>query len=378
MDSQSIQSSQALKQALNALQSGDKHAARAWAQIAAALAPDMEEPWLILAAVAKPHASIAYLERALQLNPHSKTARDGLVWAHQQHALQKSQPVRWMPTSTFVQPGQPARIAPPSQGSRPALKISPKMPTASRIFIPLLLVVLVVSLIAVGGFWPAAVTSVSAAILGDLGSRQDNQILSLLPTGMAKPNDTALPSATSTSPATPSSTPFPPATSDPTPEPTRTTTPTSTATPPPTNTPPPAVVQQAVAQQIPASGKKLIVVSISQQHVYVYQGGVLVYSFVASTGSGNSTRIGTFSILDKIPKAYASTWNFWMPDWMGIYYSGSLEDGFHSLPLLNNGQRLWGNSLGTPVTYGCIVLGIQDSKTLYDWAEIGTTVQIKR
>jgi lipoprotein-anchoring transpeptidase ErfK/SrfK len=137
-------------------------------------------------------------------------------------------------------------------------------------------------------------------------------------------------------------------------------------------------MQPAVNQQIPEGGEKLIVVSISQQHVYAYQGGVLVYSFVASTGSGNSTRTGTFSILDKISKAYGSTWNFWMPDWMGIYYAGGLEDGFHSLPLLNNGQRLWGNSLGTPVTYGCIVLGIQDSKTLYDWAEIGTTVQIKR
>jgi lipoprotein-anchoring transpeptidase ErfK/SrfK len=137
-------------------------------------------------------------------------------------------------------------------------------------------------------------------------------------------------------------------------------------------------VQQAAAPQLPAGGGKLIVVSISQQHVYAYQGSTLVYSFVASTGSGNSTRIGTFSILDKIPKAYGETWDFWMPDWMGIYHVGYLENGFHSLPLLNNGQRLWGDSLGTPVTYGCIVLGIQDSRTLYNWAEIGTTVQINR
>jgi lipoprotein-anchoring transpeptidase ErfK/SrfK len=120
------------------------------------------------------------------------------------------------------------------------------------------------------------------------------------------------------------------------------------------------------------------VVSISQQHAWAYQGGVLVYSFVASTGSGNSTRTGTFSILDKIPRAYASTWGFWMPDWMGIYYAGDLEDGFHSLPLLRDGTRLWGDSIGTPVTYGCVVLGIQDSKTLYNWATVGTTVQIKR
>ncbi|MGD0751828.1 MAG: L,D-transpeptidase family protein [Anaerolineales bacterium] len=373
MASQSIQPSQALNQAINALHRGDKHAARTWAQIAAALAPDMEEPWLILAAVAKPHACIAYLERALEINPESKRARAGLVWAHQQ-----TQPVRRAVPSASAQTGQPTRIASTTQSGQSAFQIPAKARTGSRILVPILLVILVVCLIAVGAFWPVAGTSVSAAILGNPGSSQDSQILSWLPAGMAKPTDTPFPTAISTLIATPSPTPFPPSTSTSTPEPTDPATPTSTATALPTVTPLPTVMQPAAAQEIPEGGEKLIVVSISQQHVYAYQGGVLVYSFVASTGSGNSTRTGTFSILDKIPKAYGSTWNFWMPDWMGIYYAGGLEDGFHSLPLLNNGQRLWGNSLGTPVTYGCIVLGIQDSKTLYDWAEIGTTVQIKR
>ncbi len=56
--------------------------------------------------------------------------------------------------------------------------------------------------------------------------------------------------------------------------------------------------------------------------------------------------------------------------------SGLWKTSFHALPLLDNGQRLWGNEIGTPVTYGCIVLGISDAKTLYDWAEVGMTVQI--
>ena len=49
--------SQALKQAVAALQNGDKHAARYWAQIAVIQVPNMDNPWLILAAVAKPRAS---------------------------------------------------------------------------------------------------------------------------------------------------------------------------------------------------------------------------------------------------------------------------------------------------------------------------------
>jgi lipoprotein-anchoring transpeptidase ErfK/SrfK len=378
MASPSIQPSQALNQAINALQRGDKHAARTWAQIAAALLPDIEEPWLILAAVAKPQASIAYLERALAINPESTRARAGLVWAHQQHALQQTQLTRRVVPSSSATAGQSTPISLTTPSGKPVFQTSPKAPAGRRILIPLILVILAVCLIAVAAFWPVAGSSVSAAILGNPGSSQDNQILSWLPVGLVKPTDTPLPTASPTTIATPSPTPFPPSSSTPTPGPTDTAAPTSTATARPTETPSPTIMQPVAVQQIPQGGQKLIVVSISQQHVYAYQGGVLVYSFVASTGSGNSTRTGTFSILDKIPKAYGSTWNFWMPDWMGIYYAGGLEDGFHSLPLLNNGQRLWGNSLGTPVTYGCIVLGIQDSETLYDWAEIGTTVQIKR
>ena len=85
---------------------------------------------------------------------------------------------------------------------------------------------------------------------------------------------------------------------------------------------------------------------------------------------------GTYHILDKIPDPYGADWNFWMPDWMGIYYVGNLENGFHALPLLANGQRLWGDEIGTPVSYGCVVLGIADAQTLYDWADVGTVVQI--
>ena len=146
----------------------------------------------------------------------------------------------------------------------------------------------------------------SAAILGNPGSAQDSHILSWLPVGLVKPTDTPLPTSTLHSNHYPISNPFSNGYSTPTPVPT------DTANPPALHCLPPLADehasptddQPAAAQQSRAGGKKLIVVSISQQHVYAYQGGTLVYSFVASTGSGNSTRTGTFSILDKIPKAY--------------------------------------------------------------------------
>jgi lipoprotein-anchoring transpeptidase ErfK/SrfK len=121
------------------------------------------------------------------------------------------------------------------------------------------------------------------------------------------------------------------------------------------------------------------VVSISEQRVYAYEGDELVFNFVASTGRNNLTLPGNFRILDKIPNAYSNPWGFWMPYWMGIYWVGSnLENGFHSLPVLYNNQEIWGDEIGTPITYGCVVLSPGEMKQLFSWADIGTPVEIIR
>lgn len=181
-------------------------------------------------------------------------------------------------------------------------------------------------------------------------------------------------------------------------KPTYTALPTATTLPPteieiPSNTPESLV--QAVIVDLPSSengsqsaqvpdspaaytGNKYILVDISEQHMYVYEGDALVFSFVSSTGMNNATRVGSFSVLDKIPNAYGATWDLWMPNWLGIYYSGSLENGIHALPILSNGGQLWAGYLGIPISYGCVVLGVAESQQLYDWAEVGTPVEIQR
>ncbi len=173
--------------------------------------------------------------------------------------------------------------------------------------------------------------------------------------------------------------PVPTATSTPMPLPTATSQPLLTAQV--VDTPGDAVVPPDMAGQQDASqasaGGKYILVSISDQHMLAYENGQVVFSFVASTGMRNSTRVGTFSILDKIDNAYGSTWDIWMPDWMGIYYSGTLENGIHALPILPDGNRLWAGFLGTPISFGCVVLSSNDADQLYNWAEIGTPVEIR-
>ena len=124
-------------------------------------------------------------------------------------------------------------------------------------------------------------------------------------------------------------------------------------------------------------GSKYILVDLSEQHMYVYENDALIYSFVASTGINGGTRIGNFAVQSKIPNAYGSTWDIWMPDWLGIYWSGGLENGIHALPILSNGATLWAGFLGRPISYGCVVLGTYDAQLLYDWAEMGTPVDIQ-
>ena len=143
------------------------------------------------------------------------------------------------------------------------------------------------------------------------------------------------------------------------------------------DTPVPTYAPQQLAHSPSYGGSKYILVDISEQHMYVYEGDALVYSFVASTGMNNATRIGTFAVQSKIPSAYGSTWNIWMPSWLGIYWSGGLENGIHALPILPNGATLWAGYLGRPVSYGCVVLGSYEAQLLYDWAEMGTPVEIQ-
>jgi LysM repeat protein len=121
-----------------------------------------------------------------------------------------------------------------------------------------------------------------------------------------------------------------------------------------------------------------VVVDKSEQRAYVYQNGELLWTFVVSTGMpGSETWSGTFQIRSKIPEAYAYNWALRMPYWLGFYHTGYLENGFHALPIMSSGAILWDGYLGTPVSYGCVILSYPDATTLYNWAEIGTEVIVQ-
>ncbi|HUW11856.1 MAG TPA: LysM peptidoglycan-binding domain-containing protein [Anaerolineae bacterium] len=129
----------------------------------------------------------------------------------------------------------------------------------------------------------------------------------------------------------------------------------------------------------PAGSGLSFVVYISQQHCYLYRDGTQLYSWACSTGrSGAGTLTGTFHVQSKIRNAWGSRFNAWMPYWLGIYWAGSTENGIHGLPIdASSGVTWWADRVGTPITFGCIMLSNDAAITLYNLAYIGMTVTIR-
>ena len=125
---------------------------------------------------------------------------------------------------------------------------------------------------------------------------------------------------------------------------------------------------------------KAIELDLSVQRMFIWQDGRLLNNWLISTGREDKpTKQGNFKILDKIPMAYGSGGgdNWTMPNWMGFYWAGGTENGFHGLPWIN-GRKEGPGSLGRPVSHGCVRSGDANQEWLYNWAEIGMPVIVHK
>ncbi len=119
-----------------------------------------------------------------------------------------------------------------------------------------------------------------------------------------------------------------------------------------------------------AAGGKSIVVSLSKQRLYAYQGGKLVYSMAVNA---RGTRVGNFRILDRLGTVNSIIRGWRLPYWMGIYYVGRIQNGIHGPELGFNGKVIATTSLG------CVVIkSFADATWLYKWAPVGTPVTVRR
>lgn len=128
--------------------------------------------------------------------------------------------------------------------------------------------------------------------------------------------------------------------------------------------------------------EKYLEVDISQQKLYRWQGGEVVGIHIISTGKYGPTPIGIHKIKNKAKLAWSPPAQVWMPFWMAFGYNPNLQAylGFHELPYWDgsNGIRIRRpfDTLGIPVTGGCIQLNIGEAEEVYNWTEVGIPVLI--
>lgn len=361
MRSDPLAARRVLRNAERAMQSGDNRAARRWAEMAAALAPDIEDPWLLLAAIANPRASVAYLEQALKINPRSEQARQGMHWAAERLRRERTR----QPPPDETQPHRPGTVRTPSRRPRPAgvaRSIPPSEPLPDNSltkyrwsFVTLLLMVVCVA--AAWALWPVG----AAPALEFLRAPQN----ALLEVGAAIGVDKPTYTPTFTPTFTPSNTPSP--------TPTPTDTPTSTWTPLPTDTPLPSNTPRPWPTSTPlysggGGGVRWIDVNLSQQMVYAYEGNTIVASFLVSTGVAQfPTVTGQYRIYIKLVSTDMSGPGYYLPNvpYTMYFYRGY---GFHG--------TYWHSNFGTPMSHGCVNMYTPDAEWLFYWASVGTLVNI--
>lgn len=124
-----------------------------------------------------------------------------------------------------------------------------------------------------------------------------------------------------------------------------------------------------------------IIVSITDQHVYIYKNKKLVKNFICSTGTiSHPTPTGRFILNasggargQKFTSKKYGGWSWWYTGFIGGTYL------FHAVPGSKSGQ-MGANGvkrLGTRASHGCIRLLTEEAKFIHDTVPDGTIVEIK-
>jgi lipoprotein-anchoring transpeptidase ErfK/SrfK len=401
MNESFIESRKAISRAREALKNGNMVDARQWAERAAELAPQSEDPWLVLGAVASPEESVKYLNKALEINPNSPRAKQGMEWAMQR--LGKTPKAGTSPDGGIQ-----------AQGA--ALNVSKSLPQSEEVKnpkkrIPILPILLILMGCAVFLFaaWSAVTSPVLASILYAASTPQVESKPPFAQVNIAKPTSaivlpmaqviaptvtfTAIPPTAEVQETQPQVAVLPPtdiptlapaieaailptetAFAEPIPaQPEVTSEPGMVSAEIVADTPTPEFTEPTVAPNAPppvavSDGVHWIDVDLSQQRLYAYAGDTLMNSFVVSTGTWQTPTVtGKFNIWIKVRSQAMSGPGYYLPDVPYVMYFYG-DYGLHG--------TYWHNNFGTPMSHGCVNLTIPDSEWLYNFSSVGTMVNV--
>ncbi len=140
--------------------------------------------------------------------------------------------------------------------------------------------------------------------------------------------------------------------------------------PPPTPTPTPS---GPAVLQVDPNAEKWIQVSISQQYMTARQGDVAVWEGYVSTGKPDfDTPTGTFFINSKLPvqdmEGVLGGESYNVPEVPDVMYFTDRGHAIHG--------TYWHANFGAPMSHGCINLPMDVAAWIYEWAPVGTRVEI--
>lgn len=132
--------------------------------------------------------------------------------------------------------------------------------------------------------------------------------------------------------------------------------------------PPTAVAYVPPASTGASGGTPWFDVDLSDQRMYAYEGDTLVRTFVVSTGTWQTPTVtGRFKVWIKLRSAPMSGPGYYLPDVPYIMYFYG-DYGIHG--------TYWHNNFGVPMSHGCVNLSIPDAEWAYNFASVGTVVNV--
>ncbi len=431
MDNQNNDARDLIVKAREALRRGDKETAHSLGEQAALLAPGMEDAWLILTASdPSPDDALAYAQQALEINPSSERALRAVEWAiarlKQAQAAPEAMPAAAVPV--------PAEQEKPPETKK---SINRTWIYVGGVLVLLLCAVVAVMVFQsvsqpaiaslVNGLGLNKVTessqekhwasmSLPKPTLGPGENDGSSQQAASTPTiGPTREPQIITPTTASNQTAAPLSAPTEAPSSTPSEAPTEAPAVAATATsqasgasqvsngsqasagsetsepsqaaaaPQATETPVVMVMERAAdvpeKQPVPPSsnaplpvsapsgnGGRWIDVDLTNQMVYAYEADTMVNSFLVSTGTWMTPTVtGEYKIYVKYRAAPMSGPGYYLPDvpYIMYFYKGY---GLHG--------TYWHSNFGTPMSHGCVNLRTDEAAWLYNWASVGTLVNV--
>jgi lipoprotein-anchoring transpeptidase ErfK/SrfK len=123
-------------------------------------------------------------------------------------------------------------------------------------------------------------------------------------------------------------------------------------------------------QTLKESDQRWIQIDLTKQNLIAWEGSKPVYAITISSGKKSTpTRVGTFKIQSKLKKTRMKGRGYDVPNVPNtMYYQGGYA--IHG--------AYWHNRFGTPVSHGCVNLAPNHAKWVFEWADVGTPVVIKK